>query len=122
VAGGVLSAPQFVQQFNNPSQIMQGIITSTYHLGCTFGALLTFFIGNHGRKKCIVFQHFTISLTADARVHNDDFGKYCAGFIIWADTTYIWSSGDWCGKWNEHLRYSYMGSRNVAPAKPGWIS
>ena len=54
VAGGIISGPQFKEQFNNPSQTMIGFITSSYHLGCTLGAFATIFIGNHGRKKCIV--------------------------------------------------------------------
>lgn len=53
IAGGIISGPQFKQQFDNPSQTMQGVITSSYHIGCAVGALLSFVIGELGRKKCI---------------------------------------------------------------------
>jgi hypothetical protein len=123
VAGGILSSPQFVQQFDNLSQVMHGVITSTYHLGCTFGALSMFFIGNHGGKKCIVFRYFAhLTDWADARVHNDDFGEYPAGFFISTNSTYIRSCGNGLGKWNEHVRYSDVASRNVASANPSGVS
>lgn len=54
VFGGILSNQSFLAVFNNPNTTVQGQMTSTYVLGCIFGAVIAMFTGNVlGRRRSI---------------------------------------------------------------------
>lgn len=54
VFGGILSNQSFLAAFNNPNTTVQGQMTSTYVLGCIFGAAIAMFTGNVlGRRRSI---------------------------------------------------------------------
>lgn len=54
--GGLIETPAFRKTFNNPSPGTLGNIVSIYELGCFFGAMSTFVIGNPlGRRLSILF-------------------------------------------------------------------
>lgn len=54
VFGGILSCQSFETTFNNPNTTVQGQMTSSYVLGCVFGAALAMFTGNIlGRRRSI---------------------------------------------------------------------
>ncbi|KAK5173969.1 uncharacterized protein LTR77_001048 [Saxophila tyrrhenica] len=55
VFGGLLTNPLFQSTFDNPNPTIQGQITSTYYLGCVFGAVVSRFVGDFlGRRQAIM--------------------------------------------------------------------
>ncbi|KAJ5736039.1 uncharacterized protein N7483_001164 [Penicillium malachiteum] len=73
VMGDIIDSTSFVNQFNNPSALQQGLITGLYDIGCLIGSLLTLIIGEKlGRRKSIyigcVFVIVGTILQATARV------------------------------------------------------
>lgn len=56
VFGGLVEAPSFKKTFDNPSADTVGNIVSLYEIGCFFGALSTFIMGEKlGRRMTIIF-------------------------------------------------------------------
>lgn len=56
VFGGILSNQSFLTTFNNPNTTTQGQMTSSYVLGCIFGAVIAMFAGN------VLGRRFSIAL------------------------------------------------------------
>lgn len=118
IAGGILSGLPFKQQFNNPSQVMQGVITSSYHIGCVFGALLSFFIGDYGRKKCIVRIKSQMPANLDHGKYDNGFRLHRPNKLLWTGSTYCWTCGNWDWKWIEYMCYSNLASGDSSRSQP----
>jgi sugar porter (SP) family MFS transporter len=53
--GQVISEPSFLNIIGNPNAAVQGLVVSSYDIGCMIGALITVFIGEQlGRKRTIL--------------------------------------------------------------------
>lgn len=54
VFGGIVSCESFQETFNYPNTTVQGQMTSSYVLGCVFGAIIAMFAGDVlGRRRSI---------------------------------------------------------------------
>lgn len=54
IVGNLIDGENFLNQFGHPTGSYLGIIVSIYTLGCFFGCILTYFVGDYlGRRKTI---------------------------------------------------------------------
>lgn len=65
VFGGIIVTPDFLKAMGNPNPSMQGTIVSLYDIGCFFGAMSTFVIGERlGRKRSFLMGIIIMSIGA----------------------------------------------------------
>ncbi|CAO1616819.1 unnamed protein product [Sympodiomycopsis kandeliae] len=76
--GGLIETPAFKKTFNNPSPDTLGNIVSIYEIGCFFGAMSTFIIGNPlGRRMSIIVGSIWMFFGAIIQA-----GSHCVGVMI----------------------------------------
>lgn len=100
VFGGILSCQSFQTIFNNPNTTVQGQMTSSYVLGCVFGAAIAMFTGDVlGRRRsiglacCFCFIGGILQATAYTMPHLI-VGRIVAGLGVGINTTTVpmWQS------------------------------
>ncbi|KAL1745558.1 general substrate transporter [Schizophyllum fasciatum] len=65
VFGGIIVTDSFLEEMGNPDSDLQGTIVSLYDIGCFFGAMSTFVIGEPlGRKKTLIIGVIIMSIGA----------------------------------------------------------
>lgn len=65
VFGGIIVTDDFLKQMGYPNSSLQGTIVSLYDIGCFFGAMGSFVIGEKfGRKKMLMFGVIVMSIGA----------------------------------------------------------
>lgn len=66
VLAGLVSTPEFLDTFNNPSSGLLGTIVAIYDIGCVVGSLGTIAIGDVlGRRRTIMLGCILVSRLSD---------------------------------------------------------
>ncbi|OQU98458.1 hypothetical protein CLAIMM_04244 [Cladophialophora immunda] len=83
VMGGVIGSHTFVEQFNHPSALTQGLITGLYDVGCLIGSIACFFFSEpFGRKKSIFAGSVVVILGTILQASAYTVGHLIAGRIV----------------------------------------
>lgn len=83
VMGGLVDTPQFKNSFDQPTAGTIGNIVSLYEIGCLFGALATFLIGEPlGRRKTIASGCFFMVVGAVIQAASSTVGVMILGRIV----------------------------------------
>ncbi|KAI3483526.1 hypothetical protein L1887_53565 [Cichorium endivia] len=83
VMGGVVGLGEFNKTFNNPDANTIGNIVSLYEIGCFFGALSTFVIGDFlGRRRTILLSSLIMIAGAIIQAASSSVGVMILGRIV----------------------------------------
>ncbi|KAK2461111.1 hypothetical protein APHAL10511_006890 [Amanita phalloides] len=83
VFGGIIVTPDFLRTMGNPSAGLQGTIVSLYDIGCFFGAMSTFVIGEPlGRKKTFLIGVVIMSIGAILQISTFSLAQMIVGRLI----------------------------------------
>ncbi len=83
VMGGVVGLGEFNKTFNNPDANTIGNIVSLYEIGCFFGALSTFVIGDFlGRRRTILLSSLVMIAGAIIQAASSSVGVMILGRIV----------------------------------------
>ncbi|RDW91960.1 MFS sugar transporter-like protein [Coleophoma crateriformis] len=91
VMSGLLTGQAFTQQFpeidttstGHGSSSLQGTVVAIYEIGCFFGALFCFFLGEKlGRRKCILIGCFVLAIGAALQASANTIAQMIVGRIV----------------------------------------
>lgn len=83
VYGGLLTNKLFLQTFGYPNATIQGQITSTYYLGCIFGAIVSRVIGDLlGRRRAIMLGCTLLTIGGAIQASSFSLAQLIVGRVV----------------------------------------